>query len=218
MRERFYYSDFRMGDLCTPKYRHLWYLLFWPVFAVSFFGIRLIPTDYHEIHCAIDDLIPFSKGFIFTYVSWFFFLAWTVLYTGVHDIPSFVRFHRYMILTGGIAFLFFVFYPSAEYMRPETVTGNDPASLLIRLIYAADTPTNILPSGHVLFAFGVALTVLSSSRPKLRKGWFRAAVLLQALIISASTMLIKQHSILDVLAAVPFILLGWALFFRRKKT
>ena len=50
---------------------------------------------------------------------------------------------------------------------------------------------------------------------KLQKPWVKFAVCVMALLICASTVFMKQHSILDVLCALPVCALGWWLCYGR---
>lgn len=66
--------------------------------------------------------------------------------------------------------------------------------------------------------FGLAFLALFALRdgPRLRKrAWWQAASVLLALCISLSTVFMKQHSILDVLCALPVCALGWWLCYGR---
>ena len=65
------------------------------------------------------------------------------------------------------------------------------------MIYAADTNTNVCPSMHVIGSFAAMFAVFDCKR--LRKTVVAPilAVLL-TILVSASTVLVKQHSIVDV--------------------
>ena len=71
------YRTFRFSKLCSPEFSHVWLLLFWPAFGLLFSYVeRFYPAaHYIEMHCALDDLIPFNEWFIFPYCSWFVLLA-----------------------------------------------------------------------------------------------------------------------------------------------
>ena len=69
--------------------------------------------------------------------------------------------------------------------------------------------------GFLLAALAAALFALRDG-PRLRKrAWWQAASVLLALCISLSTVFMKQHSILDVLCALPVCALGWWLCYGR---
>ncbi len=65
------------------------------------------------------------------------------------------------------------------------------------MIYSADTNTNVCPSMHVIGSFAAMFGVFDCK--KLRKTVAAPIVaVLLTLLVSASTVLVKQHSIVDV--------------------
>ena len=73
---------------------------------------------------------------------------------------------------------------------------------MIAAIYSVDTNTNVLPSVHVLGTMAAISAVFCSELPLLQKPWLRALLVVLALLINASTVFIKQHSLLDLLAGL----------------
>ena len=69
------------------------------------------------------------------------------------------------------------------------------------MVYAADTNTNVLPSMHVIGC--AALTLACFDAPRLRAKKLHLVMLPLGVLISASTVFVKQHSMLDVLVAIP---------------
>ena len=66
---------------------YVWLLLFWPVFGLLFsYAERFYPVaHYFEMHCALDDLIPFNEWFLIPYLFWFVYLIGAVAYTFFFD-------------------------------------------------------------------------------------------------------------------------------------
>ena len=65
------------------------------------------------------------------------------------------------------------------------------------MIYASDTNTNVCPSMHVIGSFAAMFAVFDCK--KLRKTTLAPTVaVLLVILVSASTVLVKQHSIVDV--------------------
>ena len=78
--------------------------------------------------------------------------------------------------------------------------------------YSIDTNTNVFPSVHVLGVIAAVSSVWET--PGLRKtGWCWAATV-YGLVIIASTLLVKQHALLDVLAAIPWGLASYWIVYR----
>ena len=83
------YRQFRFSRLNTPEFSHVWLLLYWPLFGLGFSYVeRFYPVaHYIEMHCALDDLIPFNEWFLIPYLFWFVYLIGAVAYTFFFDVP-----------------------------------------------------------------------------------------------------------------------------------
>ena len=89
-------------------------------------------------------------------------------------------------------------WPNCQLLRPEVVDTSTLCGWLVNAIYPADPPTNVLPSMHVVGCMGVLAAVFDSQY--LKKA--RIPALIVAVAICAATVFVKQHSILDVFAAL----------------
>ena len=211
------YLSLRPADLKKPEYRHLWLLLYWIIEIPLFFLTEKLPLERHAIYCALDDQIPFCEALIVPYVLWFACCVFITLYTLFRDIPSFRRFIWYMIGTALVCFSFFLFYPSVFPGQPDPIPQRNLFTWIVSLVYGSDEPTNVFPSEHVVAAMGMVFTVLHSK--KLRKPAFSVPFIALQLLVCVSVVCVKQHSVLDVLGAMPVCFAGWLAFFRpRKKT
>ena len=182
-----------------------------------FFLPRLLFTQesYHLIHHPLDDLIPLWTPAAIAYYLWYVGLVGTPLYTFFKDRQAYRSYIYYALWGYGAAIVIYLLYPTAIAFRPEALEGTDFFTRMVTFIYSIDTPTNVLPSLHVTMAAGIALG-LGAAKP-FNKTLPRIILWLLALSIAASTVLIKQHSVLDTLAAAPICLLGGLMFFRKKK-
>ena len=70
---------------------------------------------------------------------------------------------------------------------------------LLGLIYAFDTPTGVFPSLHVAYSLGILSVGLKNER--LSRFW-KVALTFVVVMIAAAVCFVKQHSALDVLAAL----------------
>ena len=110
--------------------------------------------------------------------------------------------------------LVYVIFPNCQELRPDLFERDNVFTRFISAFYKFDTNTNVCPSLHVIGSFAVLFCAWHSklfSTPK-----WRAAFLSAAIIISLSTVFLKQHSILDVLAAIPICALGYIVVYRDK--
>lgn len=210
------YRQFRLRKLNTPEFSHIKLLLFWPVFGLAFLALeRFRPhAAYHVMHCALDDAIPFSEWALIPYLLWFVYLIGALAYTFFQDVPAFRRMMRFVIVTYTAATVIYFIYPTQQLLRPEAFAHDNALTRAVAWFYTFDTNTNVCPSLHVIGS-AAALFALRDG-PRFRKrAWWQAASVILALCISLSTVFMKQHSILDVLCALPVCALGWWLCYGR---
>lgn len=204
------YREFRFSRLGEPRFSHVKLLAGWIVYFVLYFLTEnLIPFERcHVIHSALDDAIPFNEYFAVFYCYWYVFLALSLLYFFLYDIPSFKQLQFFIIVTQLVAMLVYIVYPSVQYLRPETMPRDNFFSRLMALIYSFDTPSGVCPSLHVAYSIGIACAWCRYRRAAW--GW-KAGAVVSAVLISLSTMFVKQHSAVDVFAALPLGALAWVL-------
>ena len=90
---------------------------------------------------------------------------------------------------------------------------HDLFTWLVQRIYAADTNTNVLPSMHVIGC--AALTLACFDSEPLRRRHLQWVMLPLGLVISMSTVFVKQHSILDVFVAIPVCVILYFIIYHR---
>ncbi len=210
------YKDFHFRNITDKQYRHLFLLLFWPVFLVAFFGTEILAVrnGYTVIHCSLDDAIPFCEYFIIPYVVWYPFWVLMLLYTAGFEVPVFIKFMKYLIITLTISLIIYVIWPSGQDMWPKVFPRDNFFTWLTGLIYKADNNTNICPSEHVQTGFGVVFAAMKTKRLSGRK-WM-VFFWTEAILVAFSVAFVKQHSVIDVAAAVPVILIGYFASFHER--
>ena len=161
---------------------------------------RTIRTPDLWVHCQLDDLIPFCKYAIVPYILWFPWIPFTLFYL-LYKAPR-EDFWRLCIplFTGmTMTLLFYAIVPNGLALRPKYVPGTDIFAQLVRMIYRSDTPMNVCPSIHVFNSVTLMLAYYRSAifdAP--RRRWMRSAAMVLCVSISLSTILLKQHSVIDV--------------------
>ncbi len=206
------YREFRLSRLNEPRYSHLKLLAGWIAYFVLYFLTEnLIPAEScHVIHCALDDAIPFCEGFLIPYCYWYFLIVYSLLSFMLYDVVSFKRLQIYIMITQGVAMLVYILWPSVQQLRPEAFARDNLLTRLMAFIYAFDTPTGVCPSLHVAYSMGIASVWGRARDAGMGKKLFMIA---SAVVISISTAFVKQHSVVDILAAVPLGLLAEYLVF-----
>ena len=183
-------------------------LIFWPIFGAVFSFVERFykAGSYYVMHCALDDAIPFCEWFLIPYLFWFVFMIGTLAYTFFCDVPAFRKMMYFIICTYTITIVIYLLFPTCQELRPEVFPRDNALTRFIAWYYEFDTNTNVCPSIHVLGSVAAMFGLLDCRN--LQKPGFKFAVCLTTLLICASTVFMKQHSVLDVLAAVPLCLLG----------
>lgn len=184
-------------------YKHVLLILYVPVYLISFFMIeKLVPetADYWVSYCFLDDLIPFHEFFIIPYYLWYPFLFAVGFWLMFKDVPVF-KLYMYSIIIGfSASIVICLLFPNGQDLRPEVFPRDNLLTHMVKLIYAADTNTNVIPSVH---AVGSILAAVGICRTKsVRKPVMKVLAASLAALISISTCFVKQHSILDVFAAM----------------
>ena len=192
--------------------REIWYLLYLPIYLLMFAAVEhLIVDNYWVSWCTLDDRIPFVRQFVLVYVLWYPLMLGTALYLLFRDRRAFVRYARSAVIGLTACMLIFVLLPSGQELRPAEVPGNDLTAWMLRGIYAADTNTNVFPSMHVVGTLAAVIAIFDSRCAPRGAQWGVAAL---GVLINASTVLIKQHSVLDILGGVVLYWLVYLLVYR----
>ena len=184
------------------KYKHAWVFLYAFIYFPWFYYLEKNVTDeFHIIHTAFDEKIPFIEFFVIPYLLWFGFITFALLYFFFTDRNDFYRMTAFLI-TGMTVFLIIsTLYPNGQILRPTEFPRDNIFIDLVKDLYLGDTPTNIFPSIHAYNSIGVHLAVRNSSRLKGNKFAQYGSFVLSVLII-LSTMFLKQHSVIDVIGAI----------------
>ena len=184
------------------KYKHAWVFLYAFIYFPWFCYLeKNVTNEFHIIHTALDEKIPFMELFVIPYLLWFGFITFTALYFFFTDQTGFYRMAAFMI-TGMTVFLIIsTIYPNGQILRPTEFARDNIFVDMVRHLYEGDTPTNIFPSIHAYNSIGVHLAVRNSERLKKNRLAQHGTFVLSVLII-LSTMFLKQHSILDVIGAI----------------
>lgn len=167
--------------------------------AFIFCEIFIDEADCYSVRVPLDDLFPFSEVFVIFYVLWYFLILGSLIYFLFHRSRGFYNLLKYMTVCQLIAVVIFLIFPNKQDLRPDVISGDDILSRLIYIIHTVDTNTNVCPSLHVCYS--IALASVWNREGKHLSTKIMYATL--ALLVSLSTVMIKQHSVLDFLVALP---------------
>lgn len=184
------------------KYRHgvpliVYGMIYWLWFS---YLERTVTTHYRVIHMGIDDYIPFCEVFVVPYFLWFAYVTVAVLLLFFTDKTEYYK-SCVFLATGMTVFLIIsTLWPNGHHLRLAQMPRDNIFTQMIRGLWKTDTATNLWPSIHVYNSIGAHLAITHSKLLTNRKGVKYASFGLAVSIILA-TVLIKQHSMFDVITA-----------------
>lgn len=182
------------------NYRHISYLLLFIPLLFSFYLLQRFIEPKYIIYSDIDSHIPFIKEFIIPYVIWYAYIAWPFIYFGIYSKNDFIDYFKFIYIGMFTSFVIYFIFPNGLALR-QPIVGNDIFSELIKLLRYIDPPTNVCPSIHVYDAIAVYIIVRKSSLFQTRT-IIKNSCLTLTILICISTVFIKQHSIIDVIAGI----------------
>lgn len=183
------------------KYKHAWVFAYILIYMPWFMYLeKHVTVNYHVIHSAIDDKIPFIEYFIVPYLLWFAFIAAVFLYFFFTDVEGFYKLSKLMFTGMTIFLVISTLMPNGLNLRPLYFERDNIFVDMVKKLYRADTPTNVLPSLHVFNSLGACIAIYHSEALRRHKAVCAGAYILAGLIVLA-TMFLKQHSVIDVMAA-----------------
>ncbi len=200
-----YYKDLRLYNLTSRRYNHILMAFYWVLYGCVF-GIleahvpRWFDITYVPVYCALDDLIPFCEWFVIPYYYWFVFLVGFGAFWFFFEVETFREWMWAIILSYSVTVVIYIAWPNMQQLRPIDFERDNFMVDIVKGLYAFDTNTNVCPSIHCLGSYATLFAGLHSK--KLRGIWWKLSFVVTAILISASTVFLKQHSILDVFAAM----------------
>ncbi|MBL7160755.1 MAG: phosphatase PAP2 family protein [Candidatus Aenigmarchaeota archaeon] len=162
------------------------------VFAGGYSLAQYLAPQGVVVNTVLDDYIPFVDFFVVFYILYYPMLLIPVaLYWNDPRYRKMLLCFLAVILVSVIIYIGF----QTQVVRPD-IEPSDVFSELVLWFYSNDKAVNALPSLHVSLSFLAAAFVWRKSR---RLG---LAVALLALLVILSTVFIKQHAVLDVVAGL----------------
>ena len=183
------------------EHPHMWWGLFLPAYLAAFFTIeKYVTGPYWATQLPVDSLIPFCPYFIVFYMSWSPLLAVLGIYLILKDAEGFRRYMWYIMVTFTTAVVFCILIPNGQDLRPAVMAHHNAATWLVEYTYSIDTNTNVFPSVHILGCMAAVAAVWHT--PGLKKPAWRWGATLYGILIMVSTVFVKQHAAIDVLAGL----------------
>lgn len=169
------------------------------IYFACFLTLERTVVPKYTISCFIDKYIPFCEYFIISYLVWFLFVPAVLFFLMINDRDAFWKMAIMLFAGNMLCLLIYALFPNQ--VPPKQPVENDNIfCMLVNFIYYTDTPTNVCPSIHVLdtlaahIAFYRSKAAQNMNKLKLLSGFY-------LVLVCISTVSLKQHSVIDVLAA-----------------
>ena len=176
---------------------------FFASFFFLYFTIQfLISQSQINLILEVDKMIPFVPEFVWIYHS-LHLQVFLVMVFLIREEHLFFKTFWACALSSILLFTFYLLMPSF-YPRPD-IDSIGISAQMVNITRIFDAANNTFPSGHVAFTWLMFLAASKSKMVKEQLG-FSLIFLLWTLGISLSTLVIKQHHIVDVAS-------GWLLAF-----
>ncbi len=184
------------------KYRHAWVAVYFLLYGPWFIWLEhTVTRDFHVIHTALDDMIPFCEYFIVPYLLWFVYMFGTVFYFFFKNTRDFYRVCTYLFVGMTVCLMICTVFHNGTDMRPVIDPNKNVFTWLVSVLQRVDTSTNIFPSIHVFDSVAMHVAVMKSDDLK-KHPYFQKFSLVLCILICASTVFLKQHSVVDVMGAL----------------
>ncbi len=211
------------------RYSHAWLFLYFLIYLPWFGWLNTFTPKRpyaFEMHCLLDDLIPFCEWFVIPYFLWFLYIAFGFIFLFLNNRNDFIRMCTFLYTGMTICLIIYTVFPNYQALRVDYNTLGRKNLLIdaIRILQSEDSAYDVFPSIHCLNSIGLNIALAKNK-------WFKAhpvfIVLATVLTVSIclSTMFVKQHSALDffgaVLLSIPLYIvayiLPWGKWFHSKR-
>lgn len=175
--------------------------------SIFYLLAKLTPFNVLVLGNNIDNQLPFISEFIYFYIYWYlllFLIPYVVYLKNENLFYKYISIFIFCVIISTI--IFFLLPTTLE--RPEIIV-NDLDTFILNLIYSMDNPAlNCFPSMHCAICF---LFIYISYFLEDLKWYYKTFFVVSSILVIVSTLLIKQHVIIDVIGA--FILCFLSIIF-----
>jgi membrane-associated phospholipid phosphatase len=138
--------------------------------------------------------IPFVPAFIWAYLSMYALFVLPLFFVPAANMPAL---GRQLIAGCVISAAMFLLFPAELGFKREVPAAH---AAIYAGMFDVDRPYNLVPSLHVIWSVAIVLACADFARPAMR-----IALLAWLSVIVASTVLVHQHHLLDVIAALAIV-------------
>ena len=195
------------------KYAIIPFLIFVVVLLISYFGNQLIYTifDLHGSYYPkidLDDKIPLISWFVYFYYLTFPLGIITFFYLAFKDKKLLYTVFLTLCISFAISGIIYLF-AQTEFVKPDftPVTFTDK---LVVWTWGSVNAINCFPSQHCFMAFAVMIACFTCKKMNV---FFRIIASGLSVMIILSTVFIRQHYLLDIIASFDIMLSVFAFIY-----
>ncbi|MED2973888.1 phosphatase PAP2 family protein [Fictibacillus sp. B-59209] len=167
-----------------------------PICSLIYDWVNHPGSEVHNLATTVDRNIPFSAVFIIPYLLWTLYIYGILIYFYFKDKKTY--FKTLFVYIAGLLVCYTVYSLFQTTVPRPLVAGSSFLESLVNRVYEMDAPYNCFPSIH---CFSSYLLVRVMRKAPFSTTWNRSMITYFSVIIIVSTLMVKQHVILDVFAA-----------------
>lgn len=175
-------------------------VLYYIVLGLLFLIENVIIEGKYNMHSRMDDFIPFIPVFVIPYFMWYLLIVVELGYFLLKSKEDLRKTTLSINLCMITAMIIYILFPNYQSLRP-TIYESDFFSQWVKVLQLGDSSSSVCPSLHVAVAISLYLGVINSDC-FIKKTGIKLAALILTVLICISTVLIKQHSVIDVAAGM----------------
>lgn len=149
-----------------------------------------------SLETSVDKMIPFSAIFIIPYLLWTIYIYGTLIYFYVKDRKTY--FKTLIIYVTGMLICYGIYSVFQTTVSRPIILDTTFPNNIVQWMYSMDAPYNCFPSIHCLSSY---LMIRIIRRAPFANPWNKRIITTVSSIIILSTLMVKQHVILDAIAA-----------------
>lgn len=173
---------------------------------IVYSGSRLVNSGrtHYDMTTPFDETIPLIPAFIMIYFGCFAFWVFFYWMCGSSSKSYCAKFVTFDLLTRTICGIIFILLPTYN-VRPA-IPKNDFFGWALGFLYQIDSADNLFPSIHCLVSWNcfVGLRGLDGC-----KRVYKVTAAVMAILVFISTLVTKQHVVVDIFSAVLISELCW---------
>ena len=183
-----------------PKYVVIPVICIFSLQSLIYFGTKLINNsmEHHTLITKIDKIAPILPSFAIIYVGCYIFWAFNYAIAGRMGKNYFYNFLANVVIGYLISGIIFCIYPT-YITRPSLDNINGFGKLFMTYVYNTDTPVNLFPSMHCQISWYCFLAVYGHK--EINK-CYQVVSFIIAILVCISTVVIRQHYFVDIIAGV----------------